>query len=159
MLLNTIRLGEVEIDEEKLVLFPEGVPGFEEKRAFAILTPDEDMPFSFLQSMEDGDLSFIVANPFVYFPDYGFELPVSVRNELNISNEEDVTVICTVSINEKDEFSLNLLAPIVINSNERLGKQVILHNSKYSTKHIINLSLQEEPHKAEQITVGEDFSC
>lgn len=159
MLLTTMRFGEVEIDDDKLVTFPAGIPGFEGYRTFVMLTPDEEMPFSFMQSTENGDLSFIVANPFVYFSDYDFELPESVQNELNISHEEDIMVFCIISISEKDEFSLNLLAPIVLNSKEKLGKQVILHNSMYKTKHNINLNLEETRGEAEQPAVGEDSSC
>jgi flagellar assembly factor FliW len=159
MLLNTLRFGEVEVDEDKLVTFPAGVPGFEEYRQFVMLTPDEEMPFSFMQSTEDGDVSFIVVNPFVFFPDYDFELPVSVQNELSISREQDVMIVCIISISENDEFFLNLLAPIVLNSKEKLGKQVILHNSMYKTKHFIDLSQEEKSGGPEQSAVGEDSSC
>jgi flagellar assembly factor FliW len=158
MLVATLRFGEIEVDEEKVITFPAGVPGFESFRTFVMLTPDLDLPLSFMQSVEDGNLSFIVANPFLYFPDYDFELPVTVQQELGITGEGEVTIFTTVSINEQDEVSLNLLAPIVVNSRRRLGKQVILHNSTYRTKHFIRRNTTED-NPAENSKAGEGSAC
>jgi flagellar assembly factor FliW len=137
--LNTLRFGEIDVEEDKIVTFEQGIPGFEASRRFIVLHPDESLPFAFMQSIEDGDLAFIVTNPFYYFPEYQFELPDSVQEALNIENESDVTLCSVVTVGGGEDIYLNLLAPIVMNTRLKKGRQVILHQSEYKTKHRIPL--------------------
>jgi flagellar assembly factor FliW len=146
MLLHTLRFGEIEIEEEKIVTFAQGVPGFEQYKTYIMLTPDPEIPLSFLQSIEDGDIAFIVSDPFAYFSDYDFELPINIQKELNIESPEDVMVVSIVSISSEDEFSLNLLAPVILNVREKIGRQVILHQTPYKTKHVIQIRLNNDDH-------------
>jgi flagellar assembly factor FliW len=141
MLLDTLRFGEVEIEEDKIVTFAQGLPGFEQYKTYIMLTPDPEIPLTFMQSLEDGELAFIVTDPFAYFPDYDFELPASVEEELQLELQEDVMVFAIVSISQDDEFSLNLLAPIILNIKEKIGRQVILHQTPYKTKHKVQIEL------------------
>ena len=65
MKLKTKHFGEIEIDESKIIHFPTGIIAFEEqKRFFIIDNPDENIPFSWLQSVDDPDLAFVIINPF-----------------------------------------------------------------------------------------------
>ncbi|WP_281883053.1 flagellar assembly protein FliW [Paenibacillus sp. YYML68] len=153
MQLTTLRFGDIEIEEDKLIEFPTGMPGFEHLTKFALLTPDLSVPFSFMQSTEDGDISFIIADPFVYFSEYDFEVSETVQKELGISGESDVMVFSIVSISDEDEFSLNLLAPVIVNTALKRGKQVILHQSAYKTKHAIQLQMEADS------TEKSDASC
>lgn len=154
MNLTTLRFGAVEVEEDKIITFGQGVPGFEDKHRFVFLTPDEGVPFSFMQSVDDGDLSFIVADPFLFVPDYDFELPPSVVKELHIEAEGDVMVFSIMSVSQTSEVSLNLIAPVVINTVKKCGKQLILHQSPYKTKHRIEMpergdAKDPEPHVKE----------
>jgi flagellar assembly factor FliW len=145
MKLATLRFGEIDVEEEKIIFFPQGVPGFEKESRYIMLQPEESIPFSFMQSVEDGELAFIITNPFLFFPDYQFDLPEPVEEELQVESEADVMIFSIVSVNEQEnEFSLNLLAPVVINLSGKLGKQVILHNAGYHTKHLISFNGQSE---------------
>jgi flagellar assembly factor FliW len=148
MKLLTSRFGEIDIEMEKRLTFSQGIPGFEDKRKFILLQPDLEIPFSFLQSVEDGDLAFLVTDPFLYFPEYQFDLPEGVQEEMSIQHPEEIMIRSIVSIHpETQEFALNLLAPIIVNTNAKNGKQVILHDSSYKTKHPIK---PEERNKEEQ---------
>lgn len=141
--LVTSRFGEIDVLEDSSISFPSGMPGFEQMRQFALIHADEGIPFTFLQSLEDGDLAFIVTDPFLFFEDYQFDLADKLKSELEIINEEDVMVFSIVSVQANDIMTLNLLAPVVINMKKRIGKQIILHESPYKTKHV--LSLSKEP--------------
>lgn len=135
MKLQTSLFGEMEIAEEEVVLFPEGLPGFFDCRRFVFLNPDEGSPFSFMQSVDDGALSFVVINPFLFFRDYEFELPDSVVEKLAIESPEDVAVWSIVVVKDPlSESTANLQAPVVVNVKARVGKQVVLNDNRYSRR-------------------------
>lgn len=139
MKIKTRNFGEIEIEKEKIIIFEEGIPAFEEEKEFIIiLNEDKENPFHWLQSINNQDLSFIVINPFEIFSDYDILLPQTAINKLKIEKEEDINIYTIVVIPaDMKKMTTNLLGPIVINTNERLGKQVILDDERYTTKHFI----------------------
>lgn len=129
------RLGVIEVDENKLIRFENGLPGFEERHLFTLVQTDTQIPFSYLQSVEDGELSFIVVDPFVFFPDYKFDLPGETVNELQIQSEKDVMVMNIVSIPDKlENATINLIAPVVLNQRTGQALQMIIHDGSYQVK-------------------------
>lgn len=127
--------GEVEVQEKDVYQFPKGLPGFEEETEFALIAW-EDTPFSYLQSVREKDLSFLLVSPFTFVPNYSFELSEVDKEELEIV--EQVSVYSMVTIHSQtNKSTMNLLAPVVLNPEQRLGKQVVLHQSLYETRHLI----------------------
>lgn len=138
MKLTTVRFGEVEVQEEQLVHFPQGLPGFEGLRQFTWVNPGEQLPFSFLQSVEDGEIAFITVDPFLFYPEYSFELPDSVREELEIRQEGDIQIRAIITIRDSlESATINLQAPIIVNHNQKVAKQFILHDTAYKSKHAL----------------------
>lgn len=139
MKIKTTNFGEIEIEKDKIIYFPEGIPAFEEEKEFVIiLNDDKENPFHWLQSVKNPKLSFIILNPFEIFNDYDILLPETAINKLKIENQEDVAIYTIVVIPEDiTKMTTNLLGPIVINTKEKLGKQVILDDNRYTTKHFI----------------------
>ncbi|NLT94714.1 MAG: flagellar assembly protein FliW [Clostridia bacterium] len=139
MLLETKHFGEIDIDENKIIYFPTGIIAFEDKKRFFIIeSGQDDLPFCWLQSVDDGNLAFVLINPFVFRPDYEFEIPDVVVKELEIEKEEDVAVFSIVVVPEDiKKISANLLAPVIINIKNLKGKQIILNGNKYTTRHYI----------------------
>ena len=137
--IKTANFGEIEIENDKIIYFQEGIPAFEGEKEFVIiLNEDKENPFHWLQSVKNPNLSFIILNPFEIFSDYDILLPETAINKLKIENEADVTIYTIVVIPEDiRKITTNLLGPIVINTKERLGKQVILDDERYTTKHFI----------------------
>ncbi|WP_312906913.1 flagellar assembly protein FliW [Tissierella praeacuta] len=139
MKIRTKNFGEVEIEKDKIIYFQEGIPAFEEEKEFVlILNEDKESPFHSLQSVNKEELSFIVVNPFEIFDDYDILLPDIAINKLKIEKEEDLNIYTIVVIPEDiKKMTTNLLGPIVINRKKMLGKQVILDDERYTTKHFI----------------------
>lgn len=134
--------GEVEVQEKDIYQFPKGLPGFEEETEFALI-PWEDTPFSYLQSVREKDLSFLLVSPFTFVTDYSFELSEVDKEELEIA--EQVSVFSLVTIHSQaNKSTMNLLAPVILNPESRLGKQVVLHQSMYETRHLIWSEDEEE---------------
>ncbi|MNC28491.1 Flagellar assembly factor FliW [compost metagenome] len=135
MLIETVTLGQLDINEEQIYHFPKGIPGFESETDFAVIELQEG-PFSYLQSLKTDTLALLLTDPFLFYKSYEFELPQSEMEELAI--QTSVQVRAVVTIKEKlDESTLNLLAPIVFNPDKRIAKQVVLHRSDYSTKQLL----------------------
>lgn len=127
--------GEVEVQEKDIYQFPKGLPGFEEETEFAVI-PWADTPFSYLQSVREKDLSFLLVSPFTFVTDYSFELSDMDKEELEIAEQVSVYSLVTIH-SQANKSTMNLLAPVVLNLEKRLGKQVILHQSIYETRHLI----------------------
>ncbi|MGG1557418.1 flagellar assembly protein FliW [Geobacillus thermoleovorans] len=127
--------GDIDIDEKDIVRFEQGIPGFLEEKQFVLL-PLADTPFVILQSVDTPALGFVLIEPFSYFPSYEFELDEATVEQLEIESERDVAVYVILTVADPfDNTTANLQAPVVINVRKRLGKQVILTNTPYKTKH------------------------
>jgi flagellar assembly factor FliW len=136
MEITTVRFGEIEVQDTEIITFPQGLPGFERLQQFVIIKPNMELPFSFLQSVEDGEVAFIVVSPFVFYPSYEFDISEDAKQELAIMEEMDVLVWNIVSIRDNlEDATINLLAPIIINKRGLVGKQIILQGTDYMVKH------------------------
>lgn len=135
MNIETSALGVLNIKDEQIYHFQKGLPGFEQETEFAVIDLKEG-EFSYLQSLKTEELAFLLTDPFVFFPHYEFELPEPEAEELEI--QQSVVVRAIVTLRETlDESTLNLLAPIVFNPDNNSGKQVVLHNTAYSTRQLL----------------------
>ncbi len=143
----TSRFGEIEVDEQKIVHFKNGIPAFEEEHEFIILPYDEESPYYFMQSLRSPDLAFLLTIPFIFFPEYTFEIDEETVQELDITNRDEIFYYTMVTIPNGSirYMTANLLAPIVLNSKNMHAKQVVLEKSNYTTKH----RLFPEPAKKE----------
>jgi flagellar assembly factor FliW len=118
------------------ITFRDGMPGFEDRHQFMLEFLEEGTPLCQLQSVEDEELSFILADPFVFYPSYEFQLPERAMAELEIQSPADIMVL--VVVNVRDDLTtarVNLVAPVVINIGSGQAKQVILTNTEYLTRH------------------------
>ncbi|MDA8233881.1 MAG: flagellar assembly protein FliW [Clostridia bacterium] len=134
----TSRFGEIQINEDDIINFPQGILGFEDIKRFIILSFEEQAPFKWLQALDDSDLAFVIAEPFLFFSDYEFDLSDEDQKMLEGSTIEQLGVYVILLMREKaTDVSANLMAPIVVNLTKRKAKQVVLYNEKYSTKHCL----------------------
>ncbi len=134
--INTKYHGVLEIKEDKLIYFPKGIPGFPDEHDFLLVPLPDNDSFQILQSAKTSDIAFVVVNPFFFFNDYDFSIEDTVIELLKIDDEKDVIVLSILTVQDPfEQTTANLQAPIIINMNKRLGKQVILNNTNYRTKH------------------------
>ena len=134
---STSRFGEIEVDEEKVVHFQNGIPAFEDEHEFIILPYDEESPYYFMQSVKSPDLAFLLTIPFLFFPDYSFEIDDATIQELDVKNYDKLLYYSMITIPNGSirYMTANLLAPVVINIENMQAKQVVLDKSNYTTKH------------------------
>ncbi|MBI3585717.1 MAG: flagellar assembly protein FliW [Ignavibacteriales bacterium] len=112
------QFGELEVEEQYVLYFPEGIIGFGGSRKFLIVHDEDSEPFRWLVSLEDAELSFPLLDPALLIPDYG--------KKIAAKGESTIFVIAT--LNEKVEKStLNLRSPILIDKTGT-GRQVVLED-------------------------------
>jgi flagellar assembly factor FliW len=143
---NTLRFGEVEVAEDKVVHFADGIPAFEDEHEFVIVPYDEESPYVFLQSLTTPDLAFLMTVPFVFFPDYAFELDDENQGKLNLYKLEDMLIYTLITVNggQVQDMTANLMAPVVINTVNMQARQIVLDRSSYTTKHRLFPKNKEE---------------
>lgn len=141
MKIETKFLGEVDIVEEDIYTFENGLPGFEDLTKFVLIPLDADLPLAILQSTEQAQVGFITAFPFAFKADYAFDLSEEDKQALHIETEDEVVPYAIVTVQEPFEDStMNLLAPVVINVAKKYGKQVVLTDNK---KYPLHFTLKE----------------
>jgi len=138
MKIKTSRFGEIEIDNKDVLTFPEGLIGFEQMKRFTIVENKPGSPFKWLQSLDDGELAFIIIDPKVFMPGYA---PCFLRSDLEalqLMAPRDALMYVTVVVPKNpQQMSANLLGPLVVNPANTLAKQVVLSEGKYTTSHYI----------------------
>lgn len=135
MIIESSRFGAFEYTETDVVMFPNGIPGFKTYKKY-IFIEIEESPFVYMQSIEDGDITFIVVSPFDFYREYEFEIPEHIRSEMKLNDQKMIKVYSIVSIREKlANATMNLTAPLIINNTNRTGMQYILSDGVYSVRH------------------------
>jgi flagellar assembly factor FliW len=131
---------------EKVVRFNGSILGFEEYDEFTISVVEEDSPYAYLQSVQDENVGFLVVSPFVFYPEYVFEIDEKDKTLLELKSKEEVAVLNTVTIREPFiKSTVNLLAPLVINVTSWYARQVVLPpKSNYRTNEPLFREAPEE---------------
>ena len=121
--------------KEDIIKFPAGIPGFEEKKEFAIVQLPEFAPFEWLVCTDESGLRFAIINPMTFKPDYSPNIIKEQLDDLEIEKPEDLLLYTIVTIRENpEESTANLIGPVIINKSKRIGKQIIIEDDKYTTK-------------------------
>lgn len=139
MRIDTTRFGEIEVEKDKLIEFPNGILGFPELKRYALLENNSDLPFGWLQAVDDKDTAFVVMDPLPIKPDYRLSIKEKEITDIDIMDESELCVLVILTIPSRDSqgITANLQGPLVINLANRKGKQVVLPDSGYTCKYPI----------------------
>jgi len=143
--LQSSRFGNIEVPEALIVEFPEGLMGMHHLKRFAMLEPAAGgSPFRFLLSLDDLEVGFGIADPTKLFANYEVDY-LAEREVLGIETEEDGKLFVMLTIGENPmRTTADLLAPILINMRNMVARQLVLSDSRYSTKHPIIAARQQQ---------------
>ncbi|MBI5741907.1 MAG: flagellar assembly protein FliW [Nitrospirae bacterium] len=124
---STSRFGVLEADEEKIINFSDGLVGLPDLKRF-ILIDHKDTPLKWLQAVDDPDIAFIVASPDIIIEGYSTDVDRTVKNYLQIEDENDIVVFVILRVSGEDVIA-NFQGPLAINASSRKGVQIILERS------------------------------
>lgn len=139
MKIDTTRFGEIEVEKDKLIEFPSGILGFPEQKRYVLLENNNDLPFGWLQAVDDKDMAFVVMDPLPIKPEYRSSIMEKEISDIDIRDESDlcVLVILTIPSRDSEAITANLQGPLVVNLANRKGKQVVLPDSGYTCRYPI----------------------
>lgn len=141
MKVDTRYFGEIEIEDEKILHFEQGLFGFEEFKDYTILydIEEEGEPFfSWLQCVTEKGLAFPIVNPFKVKEDYDPIVEDALLGAIGDCKPEELLVFLLATVpNDPKEASVNMKAPLIINTVNRRGMQLIVENEDYAIKHMI----------------------
>ena len=139
MTINNKYFGSIEYSPEEKICFPEGLFGFEEERDFLPIPFEEDSDTLIcLQSLGDENLCFILLNPFAFFVDYDPQISKEDQTAIGSPKEEDISYYVIGVIRDRvADSTVNLKAPIAVNSKTRNARQIILEDPAYTFRHAL----------------------
>lgn len=138
MKIETKIFGVIEISDDKVITFQEGIIGFPELKRFALLHDEEkgtQAGIRFLQSLDEPGFAMPVMDPLVVKPDYDPEVEDELLAGIGNITEENLLVLVTATIpGDLTKMSVNLQGPFVINIDEHKACQIILDSGEYPVK-------------------------
>lgn len=135
MEVKTKNYGIIPYQEGDIISFAGGIPGLSDLKNFLILAYEEMKPFKFMQSIDNPLISFILVNPLLLDPVYACELQPEDYQDLELAEDESILLYIIVTVpNDPQQVTGNFVAPIVINTRNMKGKQVLLKKSPYSAR-------------------------
>jgi flagellar assembly factor FliW len=134
MQIESTRFGTVEVRDEAILTFADGLPGLPGEK-WALLAQSEDSPFYWLHSVERADLAIPVTNPWLFFGDYEVRVPDEDARRLELENADDALILCVVKASEQlADFTINLTGPIIVHKGNLAGRQIINDAGGYSVR-------------------------
>jgi flagellar assembly factor FliW len=144
MQLITGRFGPIEIKENQIISFPEGLIGFKEYKRFVMLDIDAGRNIvSWLQCVDEPDLGFLILHAPSVFPEYNPQFSYDDLKMFGSVNTSNMVLLSVLTVPpEPVKMTANLQAPLIVEPKRRLGKQVITTSAEYTTKHAVFERLQ-----------------
>ncbi len=143
MQIQTSRFGEISVENDDLMTFPEGILGFSALRTFVLLDDPQDEIFAWLQSCEEPKVAFPVLEPELFTPGYTVSLTKHDLESLEVSSQNGLRFFTIITIpSDPTLMTANLKAPVVINVSERRARQIVLQDNSLAIREPIFSKLQ-----------------
>ena len=152
MKVQTKFFGEVELDDDKILEFPNGIIGFEDYKKYAILYDEDENGkerISWLQSLEEPTLALPVVNPLTIVDEYTPMLEDELLKPLGNPEDADLVFLLALTVpSDMTKVTANMKAPFIINTAKNKGAQLIVENADYPVKFNVYESVQKMKEKA-----------
>ena len=133
---KTTRFGEIEVNQQDIIKFKEGILGFEQYKNFTIVDPNDTTLIMWMQSVDAPQIAFPIIEPQIFKPDYCPVLMPTDMNSIELQQPMDAKVYTILTIpSDFTQMNANLKAPIVINLKKNIAKQIVLQDNKLTVGH------------------------
>ncbi len=144
MIINTTRFGRIELNNEDVLTFNEGVLGFVELRQFVLLDDPNDEIFAWLQSCEVPQIAFPVLEPQLFADSVKLNLAKNDLEALKMTETDSAQFFSIITIpDDPTQMTANLKAPVAINIAKKLGRQCVLQDNSLAIREPIFAKLQQ----------------
>ena len=152
MTITTKIFGEITIEDDKIIHFEKGIVGFSDLTDFTLIFDSddkEDAPIRWLQSIQEPGFAMPVMDPLLVKPDYSPEIADELLVGLGDLTPDNMLVVTTVTVpSDIKKLTTNLMAPIIVNTENLKACQVIVDGDDYPVKFPIYPVLQAARKKA-----------
>lgn len=134
MHVDSTRFGAIEVRDDAVIEFPDGLIGLPGRR-FALIAQSPDSPFYWLHAVDEPAIAVPVTNPWLFFTDYEVKIGDDDSARLELAGSQGVEIVCVVrACSELADFTVNLASPVVIHAERLLGRQVINEVGGYAVR-------------------------
>ena len=137
MWIESERFGSIEVSPNEIIRFPAGIVGFPDEKAFILVRHGRSSIVGWMQSIETPDLAFPVVSAHGFgsrYPDVEMDEPARTAGVWDDGAE--LAVLAVLSAPRKGPATVNLMAPIIVNAATRVGAQVMLDGTRYTTREL-----------------------
>lgn len=125
MHIASTRFGTLEVRDDALLTFPDGLIGLPGKH-YAFLSDDSSSPFMWLHAAEHPEVAVPIVNPWLFFVAYEVRVPEEDARRLELETPDQADIFCVVRAAERlEDFTVNLAGPVIVHADRRLGRQII----------------------------------
>jgi flagellar assembly factor FliW len=156
MQIQSTRFGVIDIADEAVIEFPDGIIGLPGTR-YALIAQNEGSSFYWLHSVDDPSVALPVTQPWLFFPTYDVLVSEDDCEQLGIESPEQADVFCVVRASQRlEDFTVNLRGPIVVHASARQGRQIINEAGDYDVRQPLfaHVELSEAPPAAPTMPVA-----
>ncbi|MBR5361443.1 MAG: flagellar assembly protein FliW [Lachnospiraceae bacterium] len=133
--------GKIDVADDKIINFPEGILGFPDLKKFTLMFDSEKSSptgLNFLASLDEPAFMMPVVTAVAVKPDYSPKITAEVEKAIGPLTEENVLVLVTMTIPaDITQMTVNLNAPIIINIESNKAIQSMVENEGYDVKYPI----------------------
>ena len=138
MFIKTRIFGDVEISDDKIITFDDGIIGFPELKHFAIMHDEEkgsDAGIKYFQSVEEPGFAMPVMDPLMVCENYNPQVNDELLAPLGELKDDNIIVLVTVTVpTDLTKMTVNLQGPLIINADEKKGAQIIVEGTEYPVR-------------------------
>ena len=131
------RFADADVNPGDVLVFADGLPGYETARQFALLDVPEQAPLKVLHAVNAVEPCFLVVDPRSVLPSYRYELSDADRLRLGARDDSALLWLAVVIVDDAGTVAVNLRAPIVINPERMTGRQVMPNACVYPLRYVI----------------------
>lgn len=136
MVVNTVRFGQLNVQEDEIIRLPQGILGFPELHDYCFVDAGDDTLILWLQSLQNPAIAFPVLEPKIFKSDYAVHLTANEKREIDLDPSQSYAVFSIVTIpSDVTQMTANLKAPLVMNLKKQLAKQIILQENDLPIRH------------------------
>lgn len=148
---NTRIFGKIAVEEEKIICFEKGILGFPDLKDFTLVFDAEkgnEAKIKWLQSLDEPSFALPVMNPDLVMPGYTPTFPEELLSPLGEEMEtQEKLLLVTVTVPaDVTKTTINLKAPIIINTENMKAVQLICEDETFSIKYAIYDTLMAKQH-------------
>ncbi len=146
MHIETTRFGSLELDEKKIIHFPQGLIGFPEEKSFVMINHRGLDTLAWLQSTRSPGIALPVVGVQAFAPHYpDVSLEDAARRAGLEGGPDDMAALVVLCALPNAPVTVNLVAPIIVNAVTWTGVQTILEGTKFTTREVFVMPKAHAP--------------